>query len=92
MQVLVLLLTSSAVVGMVACSADMPFDIPQPRVMFHCDIDFDGLVEMDDLLAIAGSFGATRRMPHWNPLVDVNADGIVDIFDVSLAACRLEQT
>jgi hypothetical protein len=87
-----LLLLSSALVATAACSIGLPFDIPQPKALFYCDIDFDGHVELDDLLAIAISFGATRHTPHWNPLADINADGIVDIFDVSLAACRLEQT
>jgi penicillin amidase len=50
------------------------------------DINYDGIVDISDIYAIALSFGETPDRPRWNPELDVNHDGVIDIADIYTAA------
>ena len=53
------------------------------------DINNDGIVNLQDLLVISGSFGVSN--PE-NPKVDVNKDGHVDIIDLLFVASHLGES
>lgn len=50
------------------------------------DLNFDGSVDILDILIVAKAFGAKPGDPNWNPIADVNKDNIVDIFDLVVVA------
>lgn len=50
------------------------------------DVDYDGEITRADLDAIADKYGTQEGDPDWDPLYDLNDDGIVDIMDVVTAA------
>ncbi len=50
------------------------------------DLNSDGLVDIDDIMVAALSFGSYPEHPRWNPIADLTKDGIVDIDDVMLVA------
>ncbi|MGQ9641397.1 MAG: dockerin type I domain-containing protein [Candidatus Bathycorpusculaceae bacterium] len=62
----------------------LPFDVKPPKCYLCCDVNFDGQVDVYDVIIVARSYGSTRDMPRWNPAADVNRDGVVDIHDVAL--------
>ena len=47
------------------------------------DVDGNGMVDGQDLLAVAGAIGT---QPGDNPPADINRDGVVDVFDLALVA------
>ncbi len=53
------------------------------------DINGDGVVDIEDLLLISNSFGASA--PE-NPKVDVNKDGKINIIDLLIVAAHLGET
>lgn len=46
------------------------------------DINEDGTVNMDDLVATLNAFGTYPTHPRWNPIADVNGDGKADMGDI----------
>jgi len=50
------------------------------------DINKDMIVDVDDIITVALSFGSCPDHPDWNPIADLTEDGIVDIDDVVLVA------
>ena len=51
------------------------------------DINQDGIVDISDAILASHSYGSSPGDPDWNPLADVDGNGIVDIFDmIRLAA------
>ncbi|MCW3985381.1 MAG: PKD domain-containing protein [Candidatus Bathyarchaeota archaeon] len=46
------------------------------------DVNHDGRVDMDDIMAVKEAYGYQSGNKYWNPNVDVVADGKIDIFDV----------
>ena len=53
------------------------------------DINNDGVVNMQDLLLIADSFGT---VPSRDSKIDVNSDGSIDILDLLIVAANLEES
>jgi len=54
-------------------------------VSANADVNEDGMVDIDDLVAVAGDFGKTSG---FNPLADTDTNGVIDIFDVVYVASR----
>ncbi len=54
-----------------------PYEVPRIG-----DIDFDGLVDVSDLLAMVDAFGSIPGQPNYDPAADLNGDGAVDVIDL----------
>jgi nitrous oxidase accessory protein NosD len=54
------------------------------------DLSMDGLVDIVDLLTVAGLFGTSPGVPYVP--ADLNHDGVIDIFDVILVAHNFGRT
>ena len=63
-------------------------DVEMPPVL---DVNSDGVVDIDDLVLVAASFGATVDSTTPNP-ADVNDDGVVDLTDLLLVIGEMEST
>jgi hypothetical protein len=50
------------------------------------DLDGDGKVDMKDVGVVAAAFGTKEEHARWNPMADVNLDGVINLFDVALVA------
>jgi branched-chain amino acid transport system substrate-binding protein len=50
------------------------------------DINFDGTIDIFDIVVVALSFGSVPGDGNWNIEADLNIDGIIDIFDIVLIA------
>lgn len=48
------------------------------------DLNFDGIVDMEDYFIFAQSYGTKRDELHYNPLADFNSDGIIDFEDLKV--------
>jgi hypothetical protein len=60
--------------------------VPTPSVLRNADIDANGLVDQTDLNTIEAAFNCSIGQSCYNPQADLNADGTVNISDVSIAA------
>jgi len=56
------------------------------------DLNGDGKVRIDDILAVAQAFGSQPGDPRWNPYADINGDGKIRVDDVFLAAQNFGKT
>lgn len=50
------------------------------------DVNRDGRVDCDDLGLVKASFGKRAGMPAFNPTVDLDVNGIVDVRDLAIVA------
>jgi len=49
------------------------------------DVDYNGLVNIFDVVMAANAYQSTPSDPHWNPHCDITEEfGIINIFDVVL--------
>jgi len=55
------------------------------------DINFDGIVDIFDIAAVAIAFGSKPPNPNWNADADLNKDGEIDIFDLVVVALHYNQ-
>lgn len=62
--------------------SNFSFDILITGQHYIIDLNFDGIVDIFDLVTVARSLGSYPGHLRWNPLADVNDDDIVDIYDV----------
>lgn len=53
------------------------------------DLNEDGKVDCRDLSIVKASFGKKTGQPGFDPLADVNGDGVVNILDLSFVARQL---
>jgi dockerin type I repeat protein/uncharacterized protein DUF642 len=53
------------------------------------DLNGDGSVGCDDLAIVKASFGKKAGQPGYNPIADVNHDGVVNVLDLSFVASRI---
>ncbi len=67
---------------------DTQAQIPTPQTL-PWDINSDGIVNIQDLILVANSFGVETAA---NPKVDVNKDGRVNIIDLLLVAAHLGES
>jgi ABC-type branched-subunit amino acid transport system substrate-binding protein len=52
------------------------------------DIDFNGIVDIFDIVQLAIAFGSVPGDSNWNIEADVNCDGLIDIFDIVQIALK----
>jgi parallel beta-helix repeat protein len=52
------------------------------RVKMLGDVNFDGIVDLRDVYAVARAFGKIPGKPRWNLPADENQDGAIDLRDV----------
>ena len=50
------------------------------------DLNYDGIVDIFDVVSITTAFGSEPADPSWDPLADLNNNDVIDIFDVVLLA------
>jgi PKD repeat protein len=63
-----------------------------PAQYVKADVNHEGQVNQADFNLAANAFGSTPSSANWNPSADINQNGIVDIFDVSIVALFLGQS
>jgi len=54
------------------------------------DVNFDGIVDIEDVVIVVVAFGSRPGQANWNPIADLNGDGIIDISDIVLVTMNLE--
>jgi len=55
------------------------------------DVNFDGIVDIFDIAAVAIAFGSKPPNPNWNADADLIKDGEIDIFDLVVVAIHYNQ-
>lgn len=48
------------------------------------DLNGDGRVDIQDIVIAAMSFGTTPASPNWNPVVDFDGNGVINVLDLVL--------
>ena len=56
------------------------------------DLNFDGTVDIFDIIILGGAFGSEPGNPRWNPDADINNDDIIDIYDAIILAGNFQKT
>jgi hypothetical protein len=57
-----------------------------------CDLNHDGIVNVQDTAIVANAFGSSINSTYWNPIADINYDGIVNMKDIALVAHNFKRT
>ncbi len=57
--------------------------IPENPALLLGDVNFDGKVDISDIMIVVQAFGAAPSHPRWNEVTDVNNDGMVNISDIA---------
>ena len=75
---------------------DIPYFINETNIDYHPlmipyppipgDVNNDGKVRIDDILAIALAFGSDYGGPKYEPILDLNDDGKIRIDDILIAS------
>jgi len=55
------------------------------------DLNNDCIVDISDLVIVAGAFGSTPGLNRWNPVADIDHDGTVDLGDLVAVIAQLGQ-
>lgn len=55
------------------------------------DINGDGVVDISDAILLSHSFGSATGDPAFNPAADLDANGVIGIFDVLWLAKKVGQ-
>jgi hypothetical protein len=53
------------------------------KITHVTDIDMNGVVDVSDLTPVVAAFGSYPGNSRWDPACDMNADNIIDVYDVS---------
>ena len=56
------------------------------------DINYDGTVDIFDVVLASTAFASKPEDPYWNPSADLNYNNIVDVFDVVLLSQNFGKT
>jgi PKD repeat protein len=78
--------TVTATDGTVSRSISIPL-----RVNMLGDILGTGIVNIVDLGIISYAYGSTPSSPNWNPLADLNHDGVVNVVDFEMAVANFDK-
>jgi hypothetical protein len=73
-------------IGFVQWARQQPASV---KPTFFADVNFDGVVNVEDLAIIAAAFGSTSPDPPW---LDINADGEVNESDLAIVVKRFGET
>jgi len=68
-------------------SANANFDL-----ILRGDVNFDGKVDMKDIILVIGKFGTGSSNPEWDPTYDLNFDGKVDMKDIVIVVSNFSNT
>jgi len=68
------------------------YPLMDPYVLFLGDLNYDGTVNILDIIVLADSFGSEPGHPNWNPYADINQDGGVNILDAIILAGHFGKT
>ncbi len=52
----------------------------------------DGIVDIQDIMAIASHWRMTDEDPDWDPRYDLNGDGIITVVDIMMAVVHWGET
>lgn len=77
----------------VVCPVDQPYSVklkfpPWIHPLSDVDLNFDGQVNILDVVAAALAFGSEPGQPNWNIEADVNGDGKINILDIVAIALK----
>jgi hypothetical protein len=56
----------------------------------QCDVDMNGEVNILDLKELSNNYNTSNTQSNWNPKNDFNNDGRVDLFDLTIAARKIQ--
>ena len=59
------------------------------RVPLPGDANRDGKVDCKDIARVKFFFGARRNQVKWDPRVDLNGDGVIDVRDLAIVSQHL---
>ena len=62
------------------------------NLILRGDVNYDGKVDMKDIILIIGKFGTSSSDPEWDPVYDLNYDEKVDIKDIVIAISNFANT
>jgi hypothetical protein len=65
-----------------------PASEQQNQFQAYGDFDKSGLIDVADQVAIVNHYGSRQGQPGWDPLYDLNSDGVVDLRDLALWGSR----
>ena len=65
------------------------FEISQENIIKE-DINHDGIVNKQDLELLSNYYNVTRSDYNWNEELDMNDDGIIDLYDVVFISKKIE--
>jgi len=69
----------------------MLFRLKSTSDVIACDVNLDGIVDIEDIYSMALAYGALSEQPQYKFNLDVNYDGIIDIEDIYSAALQYGQ-
>ena len=56
------------------------------------DLNFDGVVNVLDVLIVGFALRSRLGDPKWNPIADINDDGVVNVLDIVIVAVNFGKT
>jgi hypothetical protein len=62
------------------------------KVKMQGDVNGDGTISVIDLTIVSFAYGSFENEPDYNPVADINKDGIVDMKDLATVAENLGKT
>jgi len=87
---------SAKLIAWKSVAAPPPVPVPKPLLLitpadyeaFHKlgDVNRDGIIDDRDIALLKAAFGSRPGAPNWNPDCDLNGDGVVDVFDTTIAS------
>ena len=66
----------------IALTVLMAFHIVMVKAAVPGDVTGDGIVDINDVAAVAGAFGKKTGDTGYSLTLDLNGNGVIDIFDL----------
>lgn len=73
---------STILIRLPLVSAAYTVEYPYMPPDLFCDVNNDGVVDLDDLQLLMDAFWSTEGDPGWDPACDVNNDGVINLDDL----------